>query len=125
MKPKFEPLNCRKDDVVCMDGCTSMIGQIDNVFNFTFSTDLREKIADQIIEKHLVLTKGGAYNLLSDYGTSCQILRVGSPDWVKGKIRVKLQLEFVPDEPEIKEVRTTNTHESPLDDLRRAITETN
>lgn len=49
------------------------------------------------------------------YGQNCEILQVGSNGWKKGKIRLKVSLEFIPDEPEIKEV------ESPLDDIRQSM----
>ncbi|MCL1465424.1 KGK domain-containing protein [Argonema galeatum] len=53
----------------------------------------------------------------------CEILRVGSPGWQKGKIQLKITLEFIPDEPEIEEPVATSQPESPLDDLRRMINE--
>ncbi|ACB52473.1 hypothetical protein cce_3125 [Crocosphaera subtropica ATCC 51142] len=40
---------------------------------------------------------------------------MGSNSWKKGKIRLKVSLEFIPDEPKIKEI------ESPLDDIRQSI----
>jgi hypothetical protein len=43
----------------------------------------------------------------SSAGVDCQILKP-SKNWQKGKIRMKISLEFCPEEPE-----------SPLDDLRR------
>ena len=49
------------------------------------------------------------------YGQNCEILQVGSNGWKKGKIRLKVSLEFIPDEPEINEI------ESPLDDISQSI----
>lgn len=49
----------------------------------------------------------------SSEGKDCEILKIGSKGWQKGKFRVKVSLEFEPEEPETKEP------ESPLDDLRR------
>ncbi len=54
------------------------------------------------------------HNWLKD-GKECEILQVGSNGWKKGKIRLKVSLEFIPDEPKIKEI------ESPLDDIRQSI----
>ncbi|MGK7879347.1 MAG: KGK domain-containing protein [Crocosphaera sp.] len=48
-------------------------------------------------------------------GKDCEILQVGSNGWKKGKIRLKVSLEFIPDEPEINEI------ESPLDDIRQSM----
>ena len=47
-------------------------------------------------------------------GQDCEILRSGSPGWQKGKIKIKVTLEFVPDEVE--------EDKSPLDDIRQADT---
>lgn len=44
-------------------------------------------------------------------GVDCELLRIGSDGWQKGKMRVRVILEFCPDEP--------STHESPLDDIRQ------
>ncbi|MBD1861183.1 MULTISPECIES: KGK domain-containing protein [Trichocoleus] len=48
-------------------------------------------------------------------GVSCEILRLGDKSWQKGKIKIRVSVEFCPDEPEITE--------SPLDDIRQAIAE--
>ena len=48
-------------------------------------------------------------------GKDCEILQVGSNGWKKGKIRLKVSLEFIPDEPEMKRI------ESPLDDIRKSM----
>ncbi len=52
-------------------------------------------------------------------GGECEVLRPGSQGWQKGKIRIRLKvtLEFCPDEPE------TNQEGSPLDDIRQMISE--
>lgn len=56
-------------------------------------------------------------------GVECEVLSPGK-DWRKGKVRVSL--EFIPDEPEVEEELendepTNNESESMLDDLRRRI----
>ena len=45
-------------------------------------------------------------------GEQCEILRAGSKGWQKGKIKVNVTLEFIPDKP--KET-------SPLDDVRQEL----
>ena len=45
-------------------------------------------------------------------GQECEILKAGSPGWQKGNIKIKVTLEFIPDEPEVEK--------SPLDDIRQA-----
>lgn len=56
-------------------------------------------------------------------GVESEILSPGK-GWRKGKIR--LTLEFLPDEPELEEIETNKEipqPESPLDDIRRMINE--
>lgn len=50
-------------------------------------------------------------------GIDCEILKIGAKGWQKGKIKIRVSVEFSPDEPEITEP------ESPLDDIRRMINE--
>ncbi|MBS9393578.1 MAG: hypothetical protein HEQ29_10680 [Dolichospermum sp. LBC05a] len=63
-----------------------------------------------------------------DKGVSCEILKPGK-DWKEGKVRIKVTLEFSPDEPEVEQIteigQTSEIKEpeSPLDDLRRKINE--
>jgi len=65
-------------------------------------------------------------SVLFGEGIAGQVLRFGSPGWQKGKIRVKITVEFCPDEPEVEETPENNQleispPESPLDDLRRQL----
>lgn len=50
-------------------------------------------------------------------GIDCEMLKIGTKSWQKGKVKINLQvsLEFCPDEPENQQP------ESPLDDLRLII----
>ena len=65
-------------------------------------------------------------SVLFGEGIAGKVLRFGSPAWQKGKIRVKITVEFGPDEPEVEETADNNLleispPESPLDDLRRQL----
>lgn len=62
-------------------------------------------------------------------GVSCEILKPGKT-WQKGKVRIKITLEFCPNEPEIPETPAKNQleigqPESPLADLRKIIDQGN
>ncbi len=57
-------------------------------------------------------------------GIDCEVLKFDSNAWRKGKVRIKVSLEFCPDEPEIEEITQINNTEnnkpeSPLDDIRQ------
>ncbi len=58
-------------------------------------------------------------------GTDCEILKIGAKDWQKGKVRIRVSVEFIPDEPEIEETAEITLPESPLDDIRRTINQEN
>lgn len=63
-------------------------------------------------------------------GVKCELLKPGSNGWKKGKVRIKMILEFCPDEPEVEEILEINEPnipqpESPLDDLRQRINQDN
>ncbi|MFB2974681.1 KGK domain-containing protein [Microseira sp. BLCC-F43] len=65
-----------------------------------------------------------------DDGLDCEILRPGAKGWQKGTVRIKVTLEFCPDEPEIEETPPNeqpeiSETESPLDDLRQLINQNN
>ncbi|MEK0189747.1 KGK domain-containing protein, partial [Microcoleus anatoxicus] len=53
-------------------------------------------------------------------------LKIGAKGWQKGKVKIRVIVEFCPDEPEVEETSENNQleiipPESPLDDLRRQL----
>jgi len=55
-------------------------------------------------------------------GVECEALKIDGKGWRKGKVR--LALEFCPEQPEVEEIPQTNgivEPESPLDDLREMV----
>ena len=42
---------------------------------------------------------GNSFDLWTKNGVRCNLLKVGSPGWTQGRIRVSLVLEFAPGEP--------------------------
>ena len=55
-------------------------------------------------------------NVWFSEGTNYEILRAGSKGWQKGKLKINVTLEFIPDEPEEK---------SPLDRVRQELNRDN
>ena len=62
------------------------------------------------ISNNLRIPNNNYFNSLFFRDMDCKILKAGSQGWQKGKTRIKVTLEFIPDEPE--------KIESPLDDIR-------
>ena len=84
------------------------------------------KVKSIITKLKYMLEAGGGYNLKTiekcfSEGVDCELLKFGAKGWEKGKIRVKLTVEFCPDEPEVEATSTNNQLESPLDDIRQMI----
>jgi hypothetical protein len=60
-------------------------------------------------------------------GTACEVLKVGAKGWQKGRVKLSLVLEFVPDTEELLEISGFDDLEafrvsevrSPLDDIRQ------
>ncbi len=50
-------------------------------------------------------------------GEECEILKAGSKGWQKGKLKINVTLEFIPNEPE--------QDKSPLDDVRQEFNQNN
>lgn len=77
----------------------------------------------QLVSKIQFMVQGfGAYdaqktkNWFSE-GIDCEIFQLGAKGWKKGKVRIRLSVEFLSDEPE------PSQFESPLDDIRKKINE--
>ena len=51
-------------------------------------------------------------------GVNCDILSPGYQDWQKGKIMIKVSIEFYPDKPVFEPSTVTSQPESSLDDIR-------
>ncbi len=65
----------------------------------------------------------GDYTIWFSNGVGCEILSPGNKGWIKVKVRIKVTLEFCPDEPNIEETlesnqSVSNQSKSPLDDIR-------
>ena len=86
---------------------------------------------DQLISqmKSLLARYGGTrtnenLNRQLGEGVDCETLKFRANGWQKGKVRIRVSLEFCPDEPEVEETSASNEiaqPESSLDDLRQMI----
>ncbi|WP_016951684.1 KGK domain-containing protein [Anabaena sp. PCC 7108] len=50
-------------------------------------------------------------------GAACEFLSINGGGWRKGKVKLRMEFEFIPDEPESVSLPPVKP-ESPLDDLR-------
>ncbi|MFB6276776.1 MAG: KGK domain-containing protein [Halothece sp.] len=98
------PEKLNGDEVICMG---QPLIEHDTFKSFQFLQELKRILTNE--------SKKGIRNLnlwISE-GIGCELLSPNK-NWRKGKLRIKLELEFIPDEPEL----TSNNTKSPLDDVR-------
>ncbi|MGA9380613.1 MAG: KGK domain-containing protein [Phormidium sp.] len=106
--------NCGDDSVISFSPFTLVrVDRFKSVIDSAFSAyNLQDPIKKSFVNSEFKL---GWSDTWYKEGVTCEILKIGAKGWQKGKIRVRVSLEFEPEEPEIKEP------ESPLEDLRRKI----
>lgn len=72
----------------------------------------------QTFKKNGIETDAQMTLFLCTQGADSEILKVASNGWKKGKLKINVSLEFIPDEPEIQEKPESSKYESPLDEIR-------
>ena len=128
MEENFYLQNCDTLDALSFKDKVFKISQIKHAIKEVF----RGQVADTL--HNLLKAKGveidpvrvdGVIALWKWFyeGLDCEILKVGAKGWQKGKFRIKVTLEFIPDESEIEQTPEITQPESPLDDIRRKINE--
>ncbi len=107
------------DDVLSLaSGDMFKIGKFREALKFacTDQNKIPSYLPSFLSEKGIKLSGGAsATKAILEDGVDGEVLRIGAKGWQKGKWRIKVSLEFYPDEPDISEP------ESPLDDIRQMI----
>lgn len=117
--------NCSKNDVFSFQEETHKVGRIKDKVITALTATVSRYFVSSLRDEYGVKNAAIAYSdELEDpngewfyNGKECEILKLGSTGWQKGKVRLKVIVEFCPDEPEVSEP------ESPLDDLRQKLME--
>ncbi len=117
------------DDVVTFDNRvvhkTFCVSQFREIINTAFNR-MEDAYADSLKTQGHHLPSGTKFNGNTGYasydewfdaGVSCKILRLADPKWTQGKMRIRVAVEFIPDNEEDAE----QTNESALDELRNSI----
>jgi hypothetical protein len=140
MKDKFSMQNCGADDVLSFGSAMIKVNKLGKeVENLLNEYNLGEQLSKSFGSQNLQIKVGQGqknqnYRILYDNwfgdGIDCEILRLGAERWKKGKVRMKLRvsIEFCPDEPEVEETAPSNEipqPESPLDDIRQMMNQEN
>ena len=138
MAEKFYPKDCNDNDVISFGNATYKIGILKRALNKSFSNHLGMQLNNQLSQNNIripdtILRPPGMnepYSRWFENGMDCEILNLGSEEWKKAKVRVKLTVEFYVESEEIEEISNNNSEDmetevSPLDDLRQKFNQEN
>lgn len=135
MEDSFYLSDCGDDDVLSFGDDMFKAGKFRKAVNKSFNSKMGDTLSSELrsegvqIEQKILQPNGSSEDYLRWFGKgiNCEILNLGSKSWKKGKVRIKVSVEFYEaqeavetpssDKPEI------NQPKSPLDDIRRMMNE--
>jgi KGK domain len=95
MEPQFEPLNDQNHVFSILEPEVSLHSRSDK----TYTTHDFLGIVATVLKNNLF---GASFDLWTKTGVRCNLLKISSNGWTTGKIRVKITLEFAPDESSVE-----------------------
>ena len=137
MEEKFSLQNCDEDDVLSFGDDTFKVSKFRKAVNGAFGNNLGNQLNSQLSSYHGVKIDGAIlapkginepYARWFNDGIDCEILKLGSKGWQKGRVRIKVSVEFYVEEDSeqlVSEPSEIELPESPLDDLRQMINQEN
>ncbi len=113
MSQKLSITGCEGEDVIAFSNAMYRVDQITSAFDRQANT-----ISSHICNTLNQSDKISIPNAVFTTGSDCEVLGVNSKGWRKGKIKVKFELEFIPDEIEESQEEGSSSSDSSLDSLR-------
>ena len=121
---KFKILERKESNAVVSfsNGTTFKVSKFMETINNFFQQLILSKLSEQLRQTNLGSPINPRQLWNNSAGMEAEILEPQSGDWKKGKVRMRVILEFCPDEPE--EIKDSNLHNNvnSLDDIRQTIT---
>ena len=105
--------NIRDDDILEQQEKLFKVGKVKSALQSSFDRDIPNSLTNHLTNQQVQLSVPSKPTDWFAEGVDCQILKAGSDGWKKGKLKIRVIVEFNPDEPEILE------YQSPLDEIRR------
>mgnify|MGYP006267030183 CR=1 FL=1 len=117
MEENFKIRNFSSDDVILFNSGICKAEKIIDILKAILIHELSPELCGRFNRK-LGLCVMQKYNIF-DQGIECEILKVGAKGWQRGKIKIKVALEFCPDDSD------NSKQKSNLDDIHSVITKDN
>jgi len=97
--------NLRDDDILEQQEKLFKIGKIKSALQSAFDRDVPNSLINHLINQQVQLSVPNKPTDWFTEGIDCQVLKAGSNGWEKGKLKIKVKviIEFIPDESEITE----------------------
>jgi hypothetical protein len=103
------------------NGTTFKVNKLMEQLNIFFKDSVLYKLSEKMTQVGL----GTPPNYQGNWngGVDAEILEPQSGEWKKGKVRMRVILEFCPDEPEEVKIEHTQENANSLDDIRQIISQ--
>ncbi len=134
MNGKFYLLECGDNDVLSFGEDTYKVHKLKKALNQSLTSDIGAKFNDSLSHNGVtidetILKPAGDDNDSGKWfsqGIDCEILKLGADRWKKGKVKLKINLEFYIEEQSAVETYRRNNlklepSEAPLTDLRQIV----
>ncbi|WP_335066766.1 KGK domain-containing protein [Nostoc sp.] len=125
MQDEFKPIECNDSDVLNFGDNIYKVAKLKQAMDTSANSHLGNILNEELRRKGVDINNS-LVNLFQK-GIDCEILTLGSQSWKKGKVKIKISVEFYIEEEDIEITNSKNSEitepESPLDDLRRMIHE--
>jgi len=120
MNKKLIPLFCNDDDVISLGNNTYKIVKLNKAIIESCNNNLGRTLINEANQRGVKLDdrlNSNDHGKLFNEGIDCEILKTDAKGWRKGKFKIRINIEF------LIEAAEENQIESPLDDIRKSITE--
>lgn len=126
MEDGFKPIECNDGDVLNFGDNTYKIAKFKQAINTSSNSTLEFTLNQELSRQGVKIKQSPNVNWFQK-GIDCEILILGSQSWKKGKVKIKISVEFYAEEEDVQITDSNNSEisepDSPLDDLRRMIHE--
>ena len=113
MEDNFKFIQCSENDVIEFGNKAYRVKRLIETIPKIFLDVLAQKLDYFLKNAEIVIPIKNEYSKYFTKGIDCELLKAKSDFWQKGKFKINVSIEFIPDEPE--------KPQSELDSVRQEI----